>query len=36
LEILSQLTPEEKENFACFCQEKYLSAGEVLFKEGDD
>lgn len=36
LEILSQLTPEEKENFAWFCQEKYLKAWEVLFEEGDD
>ncbi|MDD3646657.1 MAG: cyclic nucleotide-binding domain-containing protein [Candidatus Gracilibacteria bacterium] len=36
VDMLSSLSQQEKENLALFCQEKYLSAGDQLFLEGDE
>jgi hypothetical protein len=33
LEILQDLTHQEKEKLLLFCQEKHVSVGEVLFYE---
>jgi CRP-like cAMP-binding protein len=34
--ILEVLTESELENLRLFCQEKQLSTGEVLFRDGDE
>lgn len=36
VKLLSNLSDSEKENLALFCQEKHLSAWEILFKEEDE
>lgn len=36
MEILDTLSVKDKENLACFCQERSLSEWEVLFNEGDE
>lgn len=36
LELLKDLTQNEKSNLELFCQEKFLWKGEVLFREWDD
>lgn len=35
IELLSTLTDTEKSNLKMFCQEKYVSAWEVIFHESD-
>jgi len=33
IDMLSNLSVEEKDNLSLFCQEKYLQKGEILFQE---
>lgn len=36
IKLLNELSESEKEKLSLFCQEKYLTAGEVLFNEQDE
>ncbi|MDD2565952.1 MAG: cyclic nucleotide-binding domain-containing protein [Candidatus Gracilibacteria bacterium] len=36
ISFFDNLSLQEKDNLALFCQERFLKAGEVLFKEGDE